>query len=119
MRCCGKERGKMFWIKRAFLIPIAVVAGVFILGTVVMYLWNSILPGVFGIGAITFWQAIGILALSKILFGGCMGGHRVHKCCGHGHGQKLKERWMHLTPEEREKMKADWRCKCGDSDKEE
>ncbi len=116
MRCCGKERGKWFWISRAIFIPIAIVAGVFILGTVVMYLWNSILPGVLGIGAITFWQAIGILVLSKILFGGCMGAGRRHKCCGHSH--KWGHKWMNMTPEEREKLKADWHCKCDSSETE-
>lgn len=116
MSCCGKDRGKMFWVKRAILIPIAVVVGVFVFGIVVMYLWNSILPGVLGVGTITFWQAIGILALAKILFGGCgMGRHRHHKC--HGHRHKFSEKWMHLTPEEREQMRSDWRCKCGQNDK--
>lgn len=108
---------KKCWILKAILIPIAIVGGAFILGTVVMYLWNSILPGVLGIGVITFWQAIGILILSKILFGGCMGGHGRHKCgC---HGGRFGKKWRHLTPEEREQMQSDWKCQCETSNKEE
>ena len=109
--CCGQERGRNFWIKRAIFIPIAIAAGVFIFGSVVMYLWNAILPGVLGIGAITFWQAIGILVLSKILFGGFKGGHGHHKW--HGHSPDMREKWMHLSSEEREKMRAEWRGRCG------
>ena len=105
----GKERGKSYWIKRAIFIPIAIAAGVFIFGSVVMLLWNNLLPALFGISTITFWQAIGLLILSKILFGGFRGGHGHHSFHGHGpHG-----RWMHLNPEEKEKMKSEWKERCG------
>lgn len=47
---------------------------VLIAGTVftalVMYLWNWLMPEIFGLTSITFWQALGLLVLSKILFGG-------------------------------------------------
>jgi Ca2+/H+ antiporter, TMEM165/GDT1 family len=111
MMCYGQERGKKFWIKRAIFIPIAIAAGVFIFGSVVMLLWNGILPAVIGVSTITFWQALGILALSKILFGGFGGAHGHHKCNGDGH--ERKGRWMHLSPEERETMKEEWRSRCG------
>jgi len=105
----GKEREKGYWIKRAIFIPIAIAAGVFIFGSVVMLLWNNLLPALFGISTITFWQAIGLLILSKILFGGFRGGHRHHSCHGHSpHG-----RWTHLNPEEKEKMNSEWKERCG------
>ena len=75
-----KKGRKKFWLRRAIFIPIAFAAGVFIFGSVVMYLWNAILPAVIGVHTITFWQAIGILVLSKILFGGFphrQGDHRI------------------------------------------
>ena len=106
----GHERGKGFWIKRAIFIPIAIAAGVFIFGSVVMLLWNALLPALFGLKTITFWQALGILVLSKILFGGFSRGHGHHKCHGHSHWQH--GRWMHLSPEEKEKMRAEWRGRC-------
>jgi len=106
----GHERGKGFWIKRAIFIPIAIAAGVFIFGSVVMLLWNAIIPAVFGLKVITFWEALGILILSKILFGG-FGGGRGHRRC-HNHAHSHGGRFMHLSPEEREKMKAEWRGRC-------
>ena len=109
--CCGKERGRNFWIKWAIFIPIAIAGGVFIFGSAVMLLWNSLLPAIFGVGTITFWQAIGLLVLSKILFGGFRGGHGHHKC-HHGHRDDSHGRWMHLTPEQKEKMKSEWKGRC-------
>jgi Ca2+/H+ antiporter, TMEM165/GDT1 family len=107
MMCCSENRGKHFWIKRAIFIPIAIAAGIFIFGSVVMLLWNSILPVVFGIHTITFWQALGILVLSKILFGGFGKGH------GHHHsGHDWRGHYKNLTTEEREKMKEEWRNRC-------
>jgi Ca2+/H+ antiporter, TMEM165/GDT1 family len=115
MMCCGQERGWNFWIKRAILFLIAIAAGVFIFGSAVMILWNSILPAVLGVSTITFWQALGILVLSKILFGGFCHGH--HRYYGHEHTWNRK--WRHLNKEEREKMKEEWneRC-CGSQAKE-
>lgn len=108
MMCCNENRGKNFWIKMVLFIPFAIAAGVYIFGNLVMFLWNSILPPVFGFSVITFWQAIGLLVLSKILFGGFSGGHHRHKrSCHH-----RSDQWMNLTPEEKEKMKDEWRSRC-------
>ena len=109
MMCYGQERGRNFWIKRAIFIPIAIAAGVFIFGSVVMLLWNAILPAVFGLNTITFWQALGILVLSKILFGGFRSGHSHHKYPDRDWSRK----WMNVSPEERDKMKTEWRERCG------
>ena len=79
---------------------IGVVAiGVF--GFVVMGLWNWLAPAVFGARTITFWQALGILVLSRILFGG------FHGRPGHGRHwrSRMRERWEQMTPEEREKFR--------------
>jgi hypothetical protein len=112
--CYSENRSKNFWIKRAIFIPIAIAAGVLIFGSLVMFLWNSILPVVFGISTITFWQALGILVLSKILFGGFSGG-RGHHYPGHS----WKGNTMHLNPEEREKMREEWRSRCSNQPKAE
>jgi hypothetical protein len=114
MMCCGENRGKSFWIKRAIFIPIAIAAGVFVFGFVVMHLWNCILTPVLGVHLITFWQALGILVLSKILFGGFHGGPK------HSHKNNWHEKhhkWMHMSAEEREKMKAEWKDKCCSTEK--
>lgn len=76
---------------------------------VVMHLWNWLVPAVFGWHVINYWQALGLLVLSKILFGGFRGGPR--------HDWKLRrgmmERWEKMTPEEREKFRNSMRGRCG------
>ena len=99
------------WIKRGIGIAFAVIAGVFIFGFVVMYLWNWLMPELFGLKVITYCQAFGILVLSKILFGGFKG-RRGCGCGGHrGHWRsRWKEKWEGMSEEEREKF----RQRCGD-----
>jgi len=68
-----------------------------VFGFVVMRLWNWLMPVLFGWHSINFWQAVGILVLSKILFGGFRGrpgGHMQWR-------RRMMERWEHMTPEER------------------
>ncbi len=70
-----------------------------------MVLWNWLMPELFGLAAISFWQAVGLLTLCKILFGGIGGGHHGHAHGGHHcSGNKLRERWESMTPEERERI---------------
>ena len=83
--------------------------GIPILGFVVMGLWNWLVPAVFGGHTITFWQALGLLVLSKILFGGFHGrpGRHMHW------RRRMMERWEKMTPEEREKFGQGLREGCG------
>ena len=104
--CFEKKRGVGFWIKRIIFIPIAIAAGFFVFGSLVMFLWNAILPEVLGAGIITFWQALGILLLSKILFGGFPG--KNNRRPFHRHSHDIREKFHILSPEEREKMKKEW-----------
>jgi len=112
MMCCGEKRGAGFWIKRVIFIPIAIAAGIFLFGFIVMSLWNCLLPGIIGVGTITFWQALGILILSKILFGGFHGGPGRSRFHHHHYGHEWHKKWMNMTPEERANMKAEWRGRC-------
>ena len=107
--CFGNEMEKKNRIKKAIFIPILIIAGIFIFGTIVMCLWNTLLPEILGIHTITFWQSIGILILSKILFGGFLGGHRHYHGFGRRHGIELTEKWLQMTPEERDKMRDEWK----------
>jgi hypothetical protein len=75
----------------------------------VMSLWNWLMPALFGWHVINFWQALGILVLSKILFGGFRGGpHRHWNWRG-----RMFEHWEKMTPEEREKFRERMRSRCG------
>jgi hypothetical protein len=100
--------------KKLFMIIPAVLAAIALFGLLVMGLWNAILPAVLGVKAISFWQALGILLLSKILFGG-FGGKRGGGF-GHRHNaewrQGMQERFKNMTPQERDKFKAEWRNRC-------
>ncbi len=90
-------------------IPIF-IGGLFLFNLAVMLLWNGILPAVLGVKAITFWQSLGILVLSKILFGGFGGRHWRGRS---EWKQKMKQRWDTMTPEEKEKFKDEWKSRCG------
>ncbi len=94
---------------KCWKIGVLVVLGVAALGWVVMALWNWLLPNLFvGVHEISYVQAIGVLLLSKILFGGFRG----H--CG-GHAKWHKHRWENMTPEEREKFQTGMKGCCGSS----
>jgi hypothetical protein len=89
------------------LVIAAVAATVF--SSVVMALWNRLMPPIFGLHAISVWQALGLLVLSKILFGGFHG----RPAFAMHWRQRMMERWEQMTPEEREKFRAGMRGGCG------
>jgi hypothetical protein len=101
------------WVKRnpwIFVVgPLAVAAFVALFGELVMHLWNWLLPPLFGWHAIGFWQALGLLILCRILFGG-FGGHGRNRRKGR---RKDFERWEQMTPEERERLRQSLRSRCG------
>lgn len=88
--------------KHLVFIPLCVVAFVALFGWLVMMLWNWLIPDLTGWSTIGYGQAVGLLLLCKILFGGIGGSHHGHghscRCCGEN---KLLERWETMTPEER------------------
>lgn len=88
------------------------VLAVFVFGWVTMTLWNWLLPPLFNLPAIEFWQALGLLLLSKILFGGFGGGAgNKWKQRGQYWKQHYYQKWSTMTPEEREQLKARMREK--------
>lgn len=96
--------------KGLFLLIIPVVLGA--AGFVVMSLWNAILPELTGVKAISFWQAVGLFALCKILFGNFRGpGGGARGKMGFGPGSAW-EKMRNATPEEREAIREEWRRRC-------
>jgi hypothetical protein len=89
MNKCGK-----IW-RHAWIILACLALAAFF-GFVVMVLWNELLPAIAGLPELSFWQAVGILILARVLFGG-LGGMGWH----HGHKNPLKERWQNMSDEER------------------
>ena len=100
---------KARWVKRGIRIGVIAVVAATVLGSVVMSLWNWLAPPVFGLRTITFWQALGILILSKILFGGFRG----RPGYGGPWRRRMRERWQEMTPEEREKFRQGMLSRCG------
>ena len=86
------------WIFLAPLVILGLLLFVAIRGTVVQQLWNWLLPALFGWRQITFWQALGMLALCRILFG------------GHGFGRSPSRG---RSPDERERFRQAIRRRFG------
>jgi hypothetical protein len=99
-------RKKLIWI--APLAIVAMVGFVALGGEVVRLLWNWLLPELFGWREITFWQALGILALCRILFGR-WGGYGPRSSMR----RRIAERRDAMTPEERERFRDAMRRRCG------
>lgn len=88
---------------KGLLIVVAVIAMFFLISAVVMWLWNALLPEIIGVKSVTYWQAMGILVLSKILFGGFKGGGKGK--FGHCRQKEWKNRMENMSSEEQEKFR--------------
>jgi hypothetical protein len=86
---------------------------VFAFGEIVHLLWNWLMPALFHLPLITFWQAWGLMALGWILFGGLRGGGRRGWGNGGSWRRGMQGRWEKMSPEEREKMREWMRSRCG------
>ncbi|HYL93344.1 MAG TPA: hypothetical protein VEW69_09330 [Alphaproteobacteria bacterium] len=108
---------KLVWITP--LAGVAIALFIWIGGQVVMHLWNWNLPAVFGWREITFWQAVGLFALCRILFGdlgmrvGDARRSNVRRRIEERMADRVGERWEHMTPEERERFRQRVRERCG------
>lgn len=98
----SNRRKRIIWF--FILAPVAFAVFILVGGEVVRRLWNWLLPTLFSVPEITFWQALGLLVLCRILFGGFG---------MHGRGPRGRGRWERMTPEERERfrhgMRGRWR----------
>ena len=100
------------WKRFIFIAPLAILGMVLFIaigGEIVLHLWNWLLPPLFGWRDITFWQALGLLALCRILFGG----FGFHSSGRSNVRRRMAERWEHMTPEERERFRQGMRRRFG------
>ena len=93
-------RKRLLWVAPLAILGLALF--IIIGGLVVQQLWNWLLPPLAGWAQIGFWQALGLLALCRILFGG-LGRHVVYRP---GFRGRWGHRWTRMTPEERERFRA-------------
>jgi len=99
---------KRFWMRRVAGFIVLALFGIAVFSGIVMLLWNALMPAIFHLPAITWPQALGLLILCKILFGGFRGGGpRQHW------KNKMKQHWMKMSPEEKEKFRQEWMRRCG------
>ncbi|WP_336829735.1 hypothetical protein [Sphingobacterium multivorum] len=96
--------------KFAFMV-VAIIVGVFLLVALLQYLWNTVMVDIFNLKAITYWQALGLFVLSKILFGrglGKPGGGRFRRDV-----PPQMEKGEDLSDEERERLREEWKRRFG------
>lgn len=100
-----KHNKRHYWF--FLLIPVFLLAAAWI----VMLLWNAILPQVVHAGLITYWQAMGLLVLSRILFGG-FGHHNGHRPHSFRKARELRQKWAQMSDEEKQKFREEFRNRC-------
>lgn len=106
---------KLLWIAPLAIVGLAVF--ITLGGWVVMSLWNWLMPGLFGWKTLTFWQALGLLLLTRILFGGV--GRGMARPGRHGGGPwrgGMAFRWSRMSDEEREAFRRKMQDRWGDRD---
>src|SRR3982750_1635872 len=88
------------------------VLALVLIGLVTQTLWNWLVPVLFSGPVINFWQALGLLLLSKILFWSW--GGKGHHQGGPWKGYYMKKRWDGMSPEDKERFKQKMKDKwCG------
>ncbi|GAB2561612.1 hypothetical protein [Spirosoma areae] len=95
--------------RRRFFIAPFILLALLAFSFAVYWLWNNVLVAVVAVKPVTYWQAMGLLALSRILLGGFKvgppgGGHSYG-----GGGPPWREKWRQMSDEERATFKNKWR----------
>ena len=98
------------WVMRGVLVFCLVLAVLALAGLVVMGLWNALVPALFHGPTLQYGQALGLLILSRLLFGGLRGRGGWH---GHWRQRMWRERWEQMTPEERAQLRERFASRCG------
>jgi hypothetical protein len=108
-----RKRKRLF-----FELPLIIIAGIFLIGFFVMLLWNFIFPPVLHTEKISYWQAVGLLVLCRILFFG-FGRRFSHRRPDMFRGiPQWRQKWMNMSDEERAKFREEWKKRCGQPGKE-
>jgi hypothetical protein len=98
--------------RKLFFFPLFII-GFFGMSAVVMLLWNWIIPSISTFAALTYWKAMGLLVLSKILFGGFH--FNRHKQKMHQHFEQhapFKDKFLEMTDEEKNEFKNQFKSRC-------
>ena len=117
---CSQRRSnwKRFHPAKALFFMTMIAAFILGMGWIVMVLWNWIVPDITNFKPLSYWQAVGLFVLFKILFGGFRPRknwerrRRVKDKIGNKWNSKMKEKWMGMSEEERAEFKGKWRDWC-------
>jgi hypothetical protein len=97
-------------IKFRFMGILTMLVTCAVFAVAAMLLWNALLPEIFALPQISYLQAVGLLILARLLFGGIGGDlHGGGRGAGRGrypfhHGNKFREKWMNMSEEERKEF---------------
>jgi H+/Cl- antiporter ClcA len=100
-------RRPLRWMVKGFAMLVLMAAILAVVGFIVMWLWNHLIPPLFHGPLLQYPQALGLLILSRLLFGGLRGRGRWHR------GHRWRQRWEQLTPEERAQLRERMGRRCG------
>lgn len=100
-----RSRGPRKWV----LFLLFVIGAVLILGGLVMGLWNAVLPALLAVNTISYWQAVGLLVLCKILFGFGPGAGYRRPPFGRPYWQA---KWTNMSDDEKARFREEWQKRC-------
>jgi len=100
------------WRKRRFFFFPLILIGLFAVSAIVMLLWNSIIPSISTLLPISYWQAMGLFLLCRILFGGFRFRQHHNRMHRHFENHGFKDRFMDMTDEEKQQFKNQWKQRC-------
>ncbi|HTE32540.1 MAG TPA: hypothetical protein VK666_19305 [Chryseolinea sp.] len=96
-------------MKRPFFLffPLMIV----LCSLLIMLLWNNVLVELIHVPQVRFFQAVGILLLSRILFAG-LPSWRTGPREFYRYGPHFRREWMNMNDEERQRLKEAWKRRC-------
>jgi hypothetical protein len=89
--------------KLRFFMPVGLILVIAAFGAVFMLLWNWLMPVIFGLVTVNFWQALGLLVLARLLFGSISNGFWKRGIM-HDRESSIHKKWMQMTPEQRKEF---------------
>lgn len=88
--------------RKLFILPLILVA-IVLFSAIAMLLWNALMPQIFHLPVINYWQAVGLLILARLFFGGGWV-HRRHYARDPRWSHKFRDKVANMTPEERKEF---------------
>jgi len=103
------RRNPLRWVLMGMAVVVCVIGVLALLALAVLLLWNALVPPLFHGPQLLYWQALGLLILCRLLFGGL----RARGWHGHWRQRMWRERWARMTPEERAQLRERFLGRCG------